>query len=42
MLQYLIYDRDIVKYRSVWAHIMPFNTDKNNNVNFEGLDIHYH
>ena len=33
---------DTGNYRSVLCHIMTFNTDINNNIRFEGLDIHYH
>jgi hypothetical protein len=34
-------DSDTGKYWSPWRHMM-FNTDKNNSVRFESLDIHYH
>ena len=30
-----------INYRSVWRHIMTFNTDKMKSVHSEGLDIHY-
>jgi hypothetical protein len=33
---------DTENYRSVGRHILSFNTDKNSNVSFKGLDIHYH
>ena len=33
---------DIGNYRSVWHHIMTFNTNINSNIHFEGLYIHYH
>jgi hypothetical protein len=29
-------DYDTGKYRSVWSHIMKFNTDRKNNICFEG------
>ena len=37
--QYQRTDSDTGKYRSVRRHIVMFNTNKNNNVSFEGLLI---
>ena len=33
-------DSDTGKIQSVWRH--KFNGHKNNNINLEGLDTHYH
>ena len=33
---------DTENYQSMWSQTHCDVTDKNNNVSFEGLDIHYH
>ena len=38
--QYQQTHSDTEKYQSVWRHNMMFNTDKKNNVSFEGLLYH--
>jgi hypothetical protein len=38
----LISQSDIVCQRKIIGHCDVYVTNKNNNVSFEGLDIHYH
>ena len=39
--QYQQTHSDTENYRSVWRHMM-FDTDKCNNISFEGRNIYYH